>query len=137
MDLFSLLHFSSYFGFMKKARANGGASRRRGLIAAERRVVESLARMIVKEQSVGLVMQKLADELVREFKFKFVVVSQFDPLKNGFRILGIAPLQNRLLLIARKLRIRLDEYLFPFRPWAYRLLPSFRDKIPFANKRRN
>jgi len=86
------------------------------MIAKERRVVESLARMIVREQSVGPMMQKLADELVRDFPFKFVVVTQFDPVKNGFRVLGIAPLKKPILSFARKLNIRIDEYIFPFAP---------------------
>jgi len=101
---------------MKKRQAKKSATKRRGLSAEERHVVESLARMIVKEQSVGLVMQQLADELVRIFEFRLAVVTQFDHLKNGFRVLGIAPLRNPVLTVAKKLRIRFSEYLFPFQP---------------------
>ena len=92
------------------------ASKGGGLIARERRVVETLARLIAQEQSVGLVMQRLADELVREFHFKIALVTQFEPTKNGFRILGFAPLKSPIPSFAKKLNIRLDEYIFPFAP---------------------
>ncbi|MBI2619613.1 MAG: PAS domain S-box protein [Ignavibacteriales bacterium] len=85
------------------------------LAGRELRIVEKLAQSIVRKQEVRRVMQRLAEELVR-FGFRATVVTELDQRRGGFRILGVAPQTRVLRLVSKVLNIRLDRYVFPFRP---------------------
>ncbi len=114
---------SFFFILQDMEKTEKGRSETKRLAGAgELRIVEKLAQLIVKEQHVESVMQRLADELVREFQFKVVAVTQFDVMKNGFRIVGFAPQKKLLRSVSRTLHIRLSEYVFPFRPGESRVV---------------
>ncbi|MEX1139469.1 MAG: PAS domain S-box protein [Bacteroidota bacterium] len=82
----------------------------------ELRLLETLARAIIRKQQVRPVMQKLADALVGEFGFKAALVTQFIPSQKGFTVLGIAPRRKTLSAATQLLGINLDRLVFPFRP---------------------
>jgi len=82
----------------------------------ELQLVESLARETITERNVRAVMQRFADELARLFEFRTVIVTQYLPHRQMFRVLGVAP-QSQFIRSAQKVMgIDLADFEYPYDP---------------------
>ncbi|MBI4418503.1 MAG: PAS domain S-box protein [Ignavibacteriales bacterium] len=76
------------------------------------RLVERLARAIVRKQHLRPVMQNLAEALVSEFGFRAVFLSEYHGSRDTFTALGAAPLKTLDAIVSRTLGVKLQEFEF-------------------------
>jgi two-component system cell cycle sensor histidine kinase/response regulator CckA len=88
------------------------------------RLVERLARAIVRKQHLRPVMQNLAEALVSEFGFRAVFLSEYHESRDNFTALGAAPLKTLQAVVSRTLGVKLQEFEFSSSPNRSRVIQA-------------